>query len=476
MSRVLFMMNIKHWTLTILIAAGCFSLGYLTRGQSSQKSQNNNEAETQIRKNHRSTQKLPTVAHRISERSGKVSDRLLSLDPNLEKKSWEALDSMIFEEMFFSLARQDAEAAAKFLEENQNMNDWSSIASELVLEWVITNPAKAYEWVEANRASFSPDEFNETAGHALNRYAKKDPIAVSQIFNSIESPLLQQDVALSVAQSWGAVDHDAALAWLGGAAGEALPPNILIEAYQEILTGFISKDPIRATETITQINSPILRNELLQDAGQAVGLQGSDQAKSWLAGLDSSQEKLAGLEGISRALQEHQPDAVFTLIVDNAEAFSGNDELSASVFSNLARNNPGIVRERFSEIPEESKSAVAADLVSNWNQSGSDRESLGNWVSDLPEGPIFDRGAEAFALSMAHQNIEGSIRLAGRLSDPVIRDRLLRGLISKADADRLSRIQNVIGTVGMSAQEQSQFSELIDKRALDAAPNLPLPY
>lgn len=468
-------MNIKHWTLTVLIAAGCFSLGYLTRGQSSERSDGRDEAETQIRDSYRPTQKVPSVAHRISERSGKVSDRLLSFDPDLEKRSWKALDSMIFEEMFFSLARQDVESAAKFLEENQNMNDWTSIASELVLEWVRTNPARAYEWVLANRASFSPDEFNETAGYTLDRYAKKDPIAVSQIFESIEAPLLKQDVALSIAQSWGAVDHDAALAWLGGEAGEALPADLLIESYQEILKGFISKDPAKATETITQIGSPILRNELLQDAGQAVALQGSDQAESWLAGLDSPEEKLAGLEGISRALREQQPDAVLSLIVDNAEAFAGNEELSASVFSDLARTNPGIVRQRFSEIPEESQSAVAADLVSSWNQSGSDRESLATWVSELPKGPVFDSGAEALALSMAHQNVEGSIRLAGRLSDSATRDRLLSGLIAQADADSLSRIESVIGTVGMSAQEQNKFSELINKRALDAAPILPVP-
>lgn len=410
-----------------------------------------------------------------SERLATLSSRIQEFDPEIASKSIASLETAIFEDMFFRLADSDMDKAADFLVNNPDVENWSAIAIELSNIWARRDPEESYQWLLANQANFTKEDYRDALTDNLAFYARKDPSKIAGLFDTLEDPEVQADIGVSISRSWGATDHKGALEWLTKGSGSEMPDDAFNRSYSEIMKGFISKDPVEATHFINQVDSTPLKQRLLKAAGQQIANKGPEEAASWVKSLPDQISKQAGLLGIVQKQSAEKPRETLDLLISLPESYPNDPGFVYDSFTPLVELNPQLVKDRFAELPEAAKGTVAATIISSWDHSGSKGEEMTAFVDSLPPGETFDQGAYALAGARAYDRPEEATQWIGRIENPKTRAEAIRGLIANSTGDTLPLIQTNLSQTNIPPNDEASISALLNSKLTETFPTIVVP-
>lgn len=256
---------------------------------------------------------------------------------------------------------------------------------------------------------------------------------------------LMQHVTPDAISVWAAADPQGCAVWMEKLAtllrGGGTDPPWLIESspWRTLLQNDL-RAAIRVVGNLCAdggIGAPISRNDLrpalrtVADA-EAVGAEILAHPE-WLAGKPG-ETPLYLLVALRECWQEMDPAGWdrWAAAHPEAAAKSANEPIRPGLKFLRSPDRAAAASELLAAVPPEELAKTSADLIRVWD----DMEASGQWLNTLPEGPVKNAAAQAYALESAKENPQAAFQWAATITDPAARARTQRRVFTAwHDAD-----------------------------------------
>ncbi|MEM9314700.1 MAG: hypothetical protein AAGA95_08745 [Pseudomonadota bacterium] len=288
----------------------------------------------------------------------------------------------------------------------------------------------------------------------INTTAANDPARAAQLLALVADNSNRQSLITQVAQQWARKDWRAAYEWVEAsdvpnrrAAQEVIGMALLrtnLDEAQELLTRL---PPSSGKSLRRQLASHLARERSIAEAERFV-----DQYKN-----DEDYDQMLGI--LAMSAMNTQPDATLRL----AQRIQDDDErdgIYTEVLAVQADSDPRGALQRLDLLRTENGLNMATHrIVSSWQRS--DPQGALNYVINLPPGINQDNSLNTVIQSL-EPGSDQAMSLAGRISDPQIRDRALLNQLNALAANNPARAQQLLGSTDLNPSYVKQIQAIID--------------
>ena len=238
---------------------------------------------------------------------------------------------------------------------------------------------------QANELAKRPlEEVSDQLDELMSQWASEDPESAAAWVRQLTAGDLREAAAVSLCQTWAGLNPQAAAAWVA----ENLEKGMFQGALGAVASVWAHSQPDAAAKWIASL--PATDRTVGEVAlAQAWGETNPTAAVAWMKSLS--------------------PEAQSNVLQSFVVGMSTSDPAAAAAwFQNAVVENP--------KLPMENVGVIVTSWVAN------DAGAVSRWLNALPEGPLYEVAASAFAQSVAEKSPADSLVWGRSLADPQARE------------------------------------------------------
>lgn len=259
----------------------------------------------------------------------------------------------------------------------------TNVASQPALKRISAKSAQ-FEIKCAELAKRPLDEVSEQLDELMAQWASEDPMEAAAWVKQLTPGEFRETAAISLCQTWAGINPQAAAAWVA----QNLDSGMLQGALGGVASAWAHSDPESAAKWIASLPEGD-RTTAEMALAQAWAEVNPAAAGAWMKSLS--------------------PASQSNVVQNMVAGMAASDPAAAAVWLQSAiAENP--------TIPVQN----AGVIVSSW--VASDAGAVSRWLNALPEGPLYEAAATAFAQAAAEKSPADALLWARALASPENRE------------------------------------------------------
>jgi len=393
---------------------------------------------------------------------------LSQFDRSIAEELFLRNDNYLKRDLFAELVTRDATAAIEHLEtipEEEQMELYHILAEK----WSDSNATEAFEWFSNHADSFERNEYFILMENILYPLAIESPDLANSFITKSEYPDSTREQLLpALAEGWGKQSSEAAFKWLEELSHTNVSPRLFRDSYISIMRQQIEKNPLTSAHAISQLESPLLQEQLVRNVAQPLASSNLNEALEWIEGLANDKIKQVALGSILETSDQNSTNT----ILDHAIASNFDQESIETLFLQATDQNPTEAASRLNDVPPSTRPSAARAIATNWFSNSP--EAATNWINQLPQGPIFDAAATSIARLSYHDDPIQALNWAHKVSDSETREELLTQITTGSSENHLNDLHEHFQS-NADPETRKLIGPILNKRLIEAYSDLVLP-